>query len=111
MHPHRTSAHDPAHPIVIYIRVSTPKQRDEGYSLDAQRKEAVAEAVEEARRQGYPVPPPEDILCDVDTGKTCHRAGRQTLWEWVTRRDVRTVIIPDVFRMGRNTRDSIELKD
>ena len=111
MHPQPTIADAPQHPIVIYIRVSTPKQRDEGYSLDRQRKDAIAEALEEAQRQGFPVPPEEDILVDADTGKTCHRAGRKTLWEWVTRGEVRLVIFPCVDRMGRNTKDSIELKD
>jgi site-specific DNA recombinase len=111
MHPQPTIAHVPQHAIVIYIRVSTPKQRDEGYSLDRQRKDAIAEALGEAQRQGHSVPPPEDILCDADTGKTCHRTGRQTLWEWVRRGEVRLVIIPCIDRMGRNTRDSIELKD
>jgi DNA invertase Pin-like site-specific DNA recombinase len=88
---------------VAYVRVSTPGQRDEGVSLDAQR----AKIVDWCRVMGYEV-----VRTYADEGLSGHsmdkRPGlKQAIDDACTRGGV--LVVYSLSRLARNTRETLEL--
>ncbi|WP_342558226.1 recombinase family protein [Metasolibacillus sp. FSL K6-0083] len=94
--------------IGIYIRVSTDKQAQEGYSLDAQREEGTKEAY---RLFGENI----DIKYYVDEGISAKKiAGRKDLLRMmqdVENGHIQVVITYKVSRLSRSLHDSLKLAD
>src|SRR5690348_7915915 len=91
---------------VIYIRVSTLDQANEGVSLDAQR----ARAKQWAAANGYGVFP--HVFCDAISGKRMsNRPELQRALDEACRVKGRAVIVYSLSRLARSTRDAIAIAD
>lgn len=91
----------------LYIRVSTDKQANEGYSLDAQKGKLLAYCV----AQDWTA---DDAHIYVDAGqsaKTTDRPAYQRMLAAVAAGDVRRVVAVKLDRLSRNTRDFLGLLD
>jgi site-specific DNA recombinase len=91
----------------LYIRVSTDKQANEGYSLEAQREKLNAYCL----AQGWPV---DDAHIYVDSGisaKSTDRPDYQRMLAAVAAGDVRRIVAVKLDRLSRNTRDFLGLLD
>lgn len=88
---------------VAYARVSTDRQAKEGISLEAQEERMR----KEAEHRGLEL---VEVFVDAGvSGKNTERPELQRMLEMVRRREVGYVIIPKLDRLGRNTRDLIDL--
>jgi DNA invertase Pin-like site-specific DNA recombinase len=85
MHQDFTTLPAPQGRTLVGVRVSTRKQRDDGYSLDRQLADALQLAHQEAMRRGWPDVLPDDIHVDADSGKYFDRAGLTELLAKVDR--------------------------
>lgn len=91
---------------VVYARVSSREQQQEGYSIPAQLKLLR----DYASRNGFHI---EREFVDVETAKT---TGRKSFGEMVqflkrSRRSARTVLVEKTDRLYRNFRDAVTLED
>src|SRR3954451_5909537 len=91
--------------VVLYARVSSREQEQEGYSIPAQLK-----ALKEyAFKNGFKI---EREFVDIETAKT---AGRTHFDEMVSflrsSKNCRTVIVEKTDRLYRNLRDAVTLED
>src|SRR5699024_10781579 len=89
----------------LYIRVSTSKQAEHGYSLDGQKEESVQEA---RRRYGERV----DLRFYVDEGisaKSTNRKELNRMMHDVNKGVLDAVITYKVSRLSRNLSDSLSL--
>ena len=91
----------------LYIRVSTDKQAEEGYSLEAQRAKLEALCTANGWR-----------LCDdhlyTDAGESAKSADRPAYQRMITavgEGAVNRVVVTKLDRLSRNTRDFLELLD
>ncbi len=91
----------------LYIRVSTDKQANEGYSLDAQREKLQAYCT----AQGWSA---DDAHIYVDAGQSAKSTDRpeyQRMLQAVAAGDVRRIVAVKLDRLSRNTRDFLGLLD
>lgn len=91
----------------LYIRVSTDKQADEGYSLDAQEAKLRAQCV----AQSWTVCPDHIYVEEGESGKSTDRPKYQAMMEAIERGDIRRVVVTKLDRLSRNTRDFLDLLD
>lgn len=87
----------PGMPAAIYARVSTPKQKEHGYSLDTQLPACLAYAKE----YGFPVRD-DHIFVDDETGKILDRHGMNHLRDLVHQQVVKLVIVYKIDRFMRD---------
>ena len=90
---------------IIYTRVSSREQQQEGFSLGAQGKLLR----EYALRNGF-----EIVMCfeDVETAKTSGRKQFAEMVKWLKRnRSCRTLIVEKTDRLYRNFRDAVTLEE
>jgi DNA invertase Pin-like site-specific DNA recombinase len=85
-----------------YIRVSTDKQEQFGYSLEAQEQKVRAMAVV----QGVEL---VDVIVDAESAKSLRRDGMARLLELVDAGAVNAVIIAKLDRLTRSVKDLAEL--
>lgn len=85
-----------------YIRVSTDKQEQFGYSLEAQEQKVRAMAVV----QGVEL---VDVIVDAESAKSLRRDGMARLLELVDSGAVNAVIIAKLDRLTRSVKDLAEL--
>lgn len=91
----------------LYIRVSTAKQADEGYSLEAQRERLTAFCA----AQGWHV---DDCHVYTDagiSGKTTDRPAFQAMLDAAQAGEVRRVVAIKLDRVGRNVREFLGTVD
>ena len=90
---------------VIYIRVSSKEQMEEGYSIPAQRKLLL----DYAKREGMTI---VEEFADVQTAK---RTGRKSFEAMVAnlgkQEDVKTVLVEKTDRLYRNVKDWVTIDD
>lgn len=93
------------HTAVLYARVSSREQREEGYSIEAQVKLLEAAALKE----GFTI---TERFIEVESAKS---AGRKKFSEMVTffkrNRTCRTLLVEKTDRLYRNQRDALTLED
>ncbi|MGA8502612.1 MAG: recombinase family protein [Candidatus Sulfotelmatobacter sp.] len=90
---------------VIYARVSSREQEQEGYSIPAQLKLLR----EYANRHGISI---VREFVDVETAKTIGRKGFGEMVEFLKRtRDCRTVLVEKTDRLYRNLRDAVSVEE
>lgn len=88
---------------VAYARVSTVKQAEEGSSIEAQE----AKMRQAAADQELDL---VDVILDAGmSGKNTDRPGLQRVLEMVRKREVSTVIVPKLDRLGRSTIDILQI--
>lgn len=87
-----------------YIRVSTSRQADHGYSLDAQTMKVRAMAM----LKGYAV---AEIVADDESGKNLNRPGVQRILEMVRQRAVDAVIVMKLDRFTRSVKDLADIME
>ena len=90
----------------LYIRVSTDKQADEGFSLDAQRTRLDAYCT----AQGWAVCE-DHVYIDSDTGKNTDRAGFQSMLKAAQAGEIRRIVAIRLDRIARNTREFLATAD
>lgn len=91
---------------VIYIRVSTLDQANEGVSLDAQR----ARAEKWAEANGYDVFP--HVFCDAISGKRMtNRPELQSALDEACRVRGRVLVVYSLSRLARSTRDAMTIAE
>ena len=91
----------------LYIRVSTDKQANEGYSLEAQREKLQAYCI----AQGWAA---DEAHIYVDAGQSAKSTDRpeyQRMIADVAAGDVRRIVAVKLDRLSRNTRDFLGLLD
>ncbi len=91
----------------LYIRVSTDKQADEGFSLDAQKAKLTAQCV----AQGWTVCPEHIYVEEGESGKSTDRPKYLAMIDAIEHGDVRRVVVTKLDRLSRNTRDFLALLD
>lgn len=91
----------------LYIRVSTQKQAEEGFSLDAQRQRLTAMCTANGWR-----------LCDDqvytdagESGKSADRQAYQAMLTAIEAGAINRVVVAKLDRLSRNTRDFLEFLD
>lgn len=85
----------------LYIRVSTQKQADEGFSLDAQKERLAAFCV----AQGWQVSP-DHIYVDAGiSGKSTDRAAFQRMMQAAGAGAVKRIVAMKLDRLARNVKD------
>jgi site-specific DNA recombinase len=90
---------------IIYTRVSSREQQQEGFSLGAQAK-ALREY---AARNGFEI---VKAFEDVETAKTSGRTQFSEMMTWFRRnRSCRTLLVEKTDRLYRNFRDAVTLED
>ena len=102
---HRLSITTPPEvkPAIIYARVSTQDQADNGISLDAQ----VARCLEYCQTQGFPV---LDTIIDAVSAKDIdHRPGLQRILALANHRRIAHVVCLKLDRFTRNTVNALQL--
>lgn len=87
----------PGMPAAIYLRVSTSKQKEQGYSLDTQLPACLAYA----KAYQFPVKD-EHIFLDDETGKILDRRGMQDLRDLVHQQAIKLVIVYKIDRFMRD---------
>lgn len=93
----------------LYIRVSTDKQANEGYSLEAQKEKLLNYC--KAQPEAWTV---DDAHVYVDSGvsgKSTERPNYQRMLAAVAAGDVRRIVAIKLDRLSRNTRDFLGLLD
>lgn len=91
----------------LYIRVSTDKQADEGYSLDAQRTKLDAYCL----AMGWHVCPNHVYVDAGESAKSVARPAFQRLLAAAQAGDVRRIVAVKLDRLSRNVRDFLGLVD
>lgn len=91
----------------LYIRVSTAKQADEGFSLDAQRVKLDAYCT----AQGWTVDEDHVYVDEGASAKSTDRPQYQRMLAAVAAGDVRRIVAIKLDRISRNTRDFLSLLD
>jgi site-specific DNA recombinase len=92
-------------PAIIYTRVSSREQQQEGFSLGAQAK-ALREY---AARNGFEI---VKAFEDVETAKTSGRTQFSEMMTWFRQnRSCRTLLVEKTDRVYRNFRDAVTLED
>jgi site-specific DNA recombinase len=91
----------------VYIRVSTDRQVNEGYSLDAQHNKLLAYCA----GLGWAVDPKHIYRDEGVSAKTTARPQYQAMLSAVEAGDVRRIVAIDLSRLSRNTRDFLTLLD
>lgn len=91
----------------LYIRVSTEKQADEGYSLDAQRERLT----KYCEAQQWNVCPDHVYVDAGESGTTTDRAQFQTMLEAARNGQVKRIVALKLDRMARNVRAFLALVD
>jgi site-specific DNA recombinase len=90
---------------IVYARVSSREQEQEGYSIPAQTKLLR----EYALRQGFRI---VREFVDVETAKTTGRKSFGEMVEFLKKsRSCRTVLVEKTDRLYRNFRDAVTLED
>lgn len=92
----------------LYIRVSTDKQANEGYSLEAQRAKLEAYC---AAQDGWTVDDAHVYIDSGISGKSTERPNYQRMLAAVAAGDVRRIVAIKLDRLSRNTRDFLGLLD
>lgn len=91
----------------LYVRVSTVRQAEEGYSLEAQR----SKLEKHCDAQGWTVEP-EHIFVDAGiSGKTTDRPAYQAMLQAVAAGDVCRIVAIKMDRFSRSVRDFLDLLD
>ena len=91
----------------LYTRVSTDRQADEGYSLDAQRERLLAYCT----AQGWAADA-SHIYTDAGiSGKSTDRPAYQRMLAAIEAGEVRRVVVTKLDRLSRNTKDFLGLLD
>lgn len=85
----------------LYIRVSTEKQADEGFSLDAQRQRLDAYCM----AQGWNVCPDHIYVDGGASGKNTDRAQFQRMMHAAQEGQIERIVAIKLDRLARNTRD------
>lgn len=91
----------------LYIRVSTDKQAQEGYSLDAQREKLQAYCV----ANGWTADAAHIYVDAGQSAKSTDRPEYQRMLQAVAAGDVRRIVAVKLDRLSRNTRDFLGLLD
>ena len=92
-------------PSIIYIRVSSREQQQEGFSLGAQ----VRFLREYAARRGFEV---VKVFEDVETAKTSGRKAFGEMVKWLKKnRHCRTLLVEKTDRLYRNFHDHVTIED
>ena len=91
----------------LYVRVSTERQADEGYSLDAQKERLQAHCV----AQGWPVDPAHIYVDAGISGKSTDRPEFQRMLAAARAGDVGRIVAMKLDRLARNVRDFLALAD
>lgn len=91
----------------LYIRVSTQKQADEGYSLDAQRERLTAMCT----ANGWRLCEDHVYVDAAESGKSADRQAYQAMLAAIEAGAVSRVIVAKLDRLSRNTRDFLEFLD
>ena len=91
----------------LYVRVSTEKQADEGYSLDAQRERLQAHCV----GQGWIVDPTHIYIDAGISGKSTDRPEFQRMLTAARAGEVGRIVAMKLDRLARNVRDFLALAD
>jgi len=89
---------------VIYCRVSTQEQRDEGFSIEAQ----LSSLTTYAHAKGIQI---IDVITESETAKSSGRPGFTKILELLRSRQVNAVIVEKTDRLYRNLRDRVLLDD
>ena len=91
----------------LYVRVSTDKQVDEGYSLDAQAKRlgAYCEA------QGWTVDARHIFVDAGVSGKSTDRAAFQAMMAAASSGEINRIVVMKLDRLARNVRDFLAVVD
>ena len=96
---------NPVAAAVLYARVSSREQEQEGYSIPAQLKLLR----DYASRNGFRI---EREFLDIETAKTTGRKSFSEMVEFLKRsRNCRTVLVEKTDRLYRNFRDAVTLED
>lgn len=93
--------------VAIYVRVSTPEQKIDGYGLDVQRKRLL-EYIEQNKGLKL-VTKKEWFFQDVHTGSELNRTGLNELRELVRSRKVDAVLVWKIDRLSRSLKHLITL--
>ena len=91
----------------IYIRVSTDKQADEGYSLDAQRNKLTGYCA----AMGWNVCEDSIFIDAGESGKSTARPAYQRMIAAIDAGAVNRIVATKLDRLSRNTRDFLTLLD
>jgi site-specific DNA recombinase len=91
----------------LYIRVSTEKQADEGFSLDAQAHKLGAYC----QAQGWDVAPAHIYVDAGVSGKTADRAAFAAMMDAAQREEINRIVAMKLDRMARNVRDFLGIVD
>ncbi len=91
----------------LYIRVSTEKQADEGYSLDAQRERLAAYC----QAQGWPICPNHIYADEGISGTTIDRPQFQAMLQAAKAGLIKRIVAMKLDRLSRNVRDFLGLVD
>lgn len=90
--------------VALYIRVSTDKQREEGYSVDIQKERLKAYAA-----SMFPSATVKEYVDDGFSGGSLDRPKMQTLIEDVKEGNVTHVIVMKLDRLSRSQKDTLYL--
>ena len=91
----------------LYVRVSTARQAEEGYSLEAQRGKLEAYCTS----QGWEVDADHVYVDAGISGKTTDRPAYQAMLAAVAAGDVRRIVAVKMDRFSRSVRDFLDLLD
>lgn len=91
----------------LYIRVSTEKQADEGFSLDAQRERLTAFC----QAQGWAVDTKHIYIDAGVSGKTTDRKQFQAMVDAARQGDVNRIVAMKLDRIARNVKDFLSIVD
>jgi site-specific DNA recombinase len=89
---------------VIYCRVSTQEQREEGYSIEAQ----LSSLTTYAHSRGIQI---IDVIEESETAKSSGRPGFSKILELIRSKQANAVIVEKTDRLYRNLRDRVLLDD
>lgn len=89
---------------IVYVRVSTQEQRDEGYSIEAQ----LATLAQYCTAKGIEV---VDVIQESETAKSSGRPGFARILQLIKSGEVNTVVVEKTDRLYRNMRDRVLLDD
>lgn len=90
----------------LYVRVSTEKQAEEGYSLDAQAKRLGAYC----QAQGWDVDSARHIYVDAGiSGKTTDRAAFQQMMNAARNGEINRIVAMKLDRLARNVKDFLSI--
>jgi len=91
----------------LYIRVSTEKQADEGFSLDAQQERLQAYC----QAQGWTVDAKHIYIDAGVSGKTTHREHFQAMVQAAKQGEINRIVAMKLDRIARNVKDFLSIVD